>query len=221
MPSPAVLSSEWNSKIERVNYNSTAEFLNECIDNCKTALDQLRTSDKSLHNRWWTALKFFAYDKPTKDAVEGAAPLKPALVGVMSDEPGDLDCYWGLPCHLGTLEFMSDTLIDAAATGRQHVQNPVDDLQSFMWTAVWGTVHNPRAKAKSDATTQDTQDRLWEWRQQLTGERTGRTSALRAFEQNVPPIVKQMSALVRAWRRALDDYDLELEFGDAFEFRGR
>ncbi|KAI0754535.1 hypothetical protein C8Q80DRAFT_1139655 [Daedaleopsis nitida] len=87
----------WDTAAERVNYEPTATFLNNCVDNCVNALKRLRKSNNDLRDHWWTSLKFFVYDKPTKDGVEGAAPLKPDLVGVASGEAGDLVCYWSPP----------------------------------------------------------------------------------------------------------------------------
>ncbi len=41
---------------------------------------------------------------------------------------------------------MSDSSGDILRYGNtEYVQNPVDDLQSFMWTALWETVFNRRA----------------------------------------------------------------------------
>ncbi|KAI0696205.1 hypothetical protein C8T65DRAFT_37573 [Cerioporus squamosus] len=46
----------------------------------------------------------------------------------------------------GTPEFMSDSLRMALRhDDKDYVQNPVDDLHSFMWTALWATVFNRRA----------------------------------------------------------------------------
>ncbi|KAI0754522.1 hypothetical protein C8Q80DRAFT_1139573 [Daedaleopsis nitida] len=90
MPQPDVLSG-WDPDDEKVSYKPTATFLNNCVDNCYDALAKLRQSHEDLRNCWWpTTLKFFVYDKETKDGVEGSAsPLKPHLVGVASDEAGN------------------------------------------------------------------------------------------------------------------------------------
>ncbi|KAI0754539.1 hypothetical protein C8Q80DRAFT_1139662 [Daedaleopsis nitida] len=91
MPQPDVLSG-WDpdESDEKVSYKPTATFLNNCVDNCYDALAKLRQSHEDFRDCWWPTLKFFVYDKETKDGMEGSAsPLKPHLVGVASGEAGN------------------------------------------------------------------------------------------------------------------------------------
>ena len=97
---------------ERENYGRLVKFLNSCVDNCDRAYPMLRgelsqlssissfLELKPLKDRLWPTLKFFAYNRETKDGIDAGAPLKPALVAGKS-MPGEPDCYWSLPPTAG------------------------------------------------------------------------------------------------------------------------
>ncbi|KAI0754555.1 hypothetical protein C8Q80DRAFT_1139693, partial [Daedaleopsis nitida] len=87
LPQPDALSG-WDPEDEKVNYEPTATFLNDCVNSCHDVLAKLRQSHEDLRDCWWPTLKFFVYDK---DGVEGSAsdPLNPHSVGVASGEAGN------------------------------------------------------------------------------------------------------------------------------------
>ncbi|RDX48574.1 hypothetical protein OH76DRAFT_639563 [Lentinus brumalis] len=66
----------------------------------------------------------------------------------------------------GNPRFMSDSSGDTLRYGNtEYVQNPVDDLQSFMWTALWAAVFNRRALEGVGAVEQK---KVRAWREQLS-----------------------------------------------------
>ena len=75
---------------ERDWYSPIAMLLNNCVDVCNGALDgstftATRDSRPRLHGR----LKFITCDEPTEGGVEGAAPVKPDLVGGLELTSGE------------------------------------------------------------------------------------------------------------------------------------
>ncbi|KAI0754527.1 hypothetical protein C8Q80DRAFT_373071 [Daedaleopsis nitida] len=188
-----------------------------------------RHSDKE---GFWTNLGGAAGHNPyLKNVVNAAQRLEKALdkLGLSTECRAlliDGECVGFLPEYFvdpphagnvfGTPEFMSERLI--AALRKVHstyVQNPVDDLNSFMWTTIWGTVFNPRADASQRSAA--AQETLEQWQKMLKTHE--RLSALSEIEDRVPPnsssLVKGISSLIAEWRPAL--WNLGKKFGDAFE----
>ena len=98
---------------------------------------------------------------------------------------------------------MSRWLRDALEFERQYVQNPMDDLQSFMWTALWATVYNPLADDNAEEQKWQTN----EWRTQLRNrEDIGRGYVLSQvlvaefMEPEHALLVRRMSPLFRQWQ---------------------
>ncbi|KAJ3730942.1 hypothetical protein DFJ43DRAFT_1082134 [Lentinula guzmanii] len=76
---------------EKEHYRDFIDFMNKGID---SSLAQLPEADKALYRD----LKFYVWDKPTKDGIEGAQPLKPDGAGVLGFEADELDnLYWSPP----------------------------------------------------------------------------------------------------------------------------
>ena len=71
-------------------YPPLTAFLKNCVGACH---DALRTSKsaaaKVTHSCFYDLLKFITYNKTTEDSVDGAARVKPDLVGGMDLAPGD------------------------------------------------------------------------------------------------------------------------------------
>ena len=68
-----------NAGLERDWYTHLAKFLDGCVDACRGT-----TGDG-----FYGDLKFIVYDRTTEDGVEGAAALKPVLVGGLGLVPGE------------------------------------------------------------------------------------------------------------------------------------
>lgn len=91
----------------------------------------------------------------------------------------------------------------------KYTRHPVDDLQSFMWTASWGTVFNRLALEGAG----DVQiNRVQYWRRTLPHVPSG--GRIMAFEELINPVtplednaplVKKMSPLFRRWKYGLED----------------
>ncbi|THU87888.1 hypothetical protein K435DRAFT_325277 [Dendrothele bispora CBS 962.96] len=94
---------------ERENYPLITDFLNECVENCKTAYNeavahqelQEKTSScfpklKKAGSHWWPDLKFSVYDKRTGDEVDGAEPLQQDIVGTHLELDILSRCVWGV-----------------------------------------------------------------------------------------------------------------------------
>ena len=64
------------TKAEKDWYSPIAAFLNNYVDACNAALPAA-AEDARLYDR----LRFVVYDRPTVDGIEGAAPVKPDIVG--------------------------------------------------------------------------------------------------------------------------------------------
>ena len=114
----------------------------------------------------------------------------------------------------GTPEFMSTRLRKAWEHGEPHVPFPVDDLQSFWWTALWAAVYNPRCPS-SDW-------KIQRWRAQLG---SGRWWDVRDDVWSVctprqveAALVKAILPLLREWIGSL--CQLSVDFEDAFELLG-
>ena len=73
---------------ERTWYPPLATFLNNCVDACHSAL-RGSTSAAAKDPRFYDRLKFIVYDKNTEDGVDGAAPVKPDLVGGLDLKPDE------------------------------------------------------------------------------------------------------------------------------------
>ncbi|KAI0754525.1 hypothetical protein C8Q80DRAFT_373079 [Daedaleopsis nitida] len=184
-------------------------------------------SQDSDGDGFWKDLIVATTEESLKAVVRAAERLEKALaqvglsteclaVLIDSDMAAPLEGYFSSSEHSGVIsgtpEFMSERLIAALREVElTYVQNPVDDLKSFMWTTVWGAVFNPRADGSQ------MQNRLVHWRRMLRTHE--RLSALSAIEGSVlddsSPIVKGISSLIRMWRRELED--LEVKFGYAFK----
>ena len=79
---------EWpTSGKETAWYTPLEIFLNNCIDACHCALRPSKSAGKDP--RFYDRLKFIVYDKPTVDGVDGAAPVRPDLVGGLDLKSGD------------------------------------------------------------------------------------------------------------------------------------
>ncbi|KAG6817512.1 hypothetical protein H0H93_007201, partial [Arthromyces matolae] len=95
-----------DSKSERQTYSSIVKFLNICLDNCKTAYGHARASQpllfpddpksQLLESPFLAKLRYFVYDKPTKDSVDRAAPLKPDGAGIFTatNSVEEISCSW-------------------------------------------------------------------------------------------------------------------------------
>ncbi|KAJ3983677.1 hypothetical protein F5890DRAFT_1566305 [Lentinula detonsa] len=80
---------------ERKHYPGFIDFLNEGI---KSSLAQLPKGHKALYRD----LKFYVWDRPTKDGIEGAQPLKPDGAGVLGFGADKLDnLFWSPPAEGG------------------------------------------------------------------------------------------------------------------------
>ncbi|KAF5374056.1 hypothetical protein D9757_010723 [Collybiopsis confluens] len=72
---------------ERSHYTGLVKFLNTGLDSCKAGLGS------EVQQAIYKELKFYAWDKPMQDGVDGAHPLKPDLAGVLGEgEPDSL--FW-------------------------------------------------------------------------------------------------------------------------------
>ncbi|KAJ3784708.1 hypothetical protein GGU10DRAFT_314422 [Lentinula aff. detonsa] len=80
---------------EREHYQSIIAFMNQGIG---SSLARLPKDHKALYGD----LKFYVWDKPTKDGIEGAQPLKPDGAGVLGFEADELDnLFWSPPAEGG------------------------------------------------------------------------------------------------------------------------
>ncbi|KAJ3991385.1 hypothetical protein F5050DRAFT_1207213 [Lentinula boryana] len=80
---------------ERMHYRGFIKFLNKGIG---SSLAQLPKDHKALYRD----LKFYVWDKPTKDGIEGAQPLKPDGAGVLGFEAEELvNLFWSPPAEGG------------------------------------------------------------------------------------------------------------------------
>ena len=66
-------------------YPPIATFLNNCVGVCHGVLSAVATEDS--RPRFYDRLKFITYNMTTVDGVEGAAPVKPDLVGGLDLKP--------------------------------------------------------------------------------------------------------------------------------------
>ncbi|THV01940.1 hypothetical protein K435DRAFT_717872 [Dendrothele bispora CBS 962.96] len=90
-------------RAERLNYRRIADFLDQCVKNCKSAYTLAHGKSRKNSrfgklqqsgSHWWPGLTFFEYDKQTGDGVGGAEPLKPDFVGA-HDKPDEKErCFW-------------------------------------------------------------------------------------------------------------------------------
>ncbi|RPD66591.1 hypothetical protein L227DRAFT_649286 [Lentinus tigrinus ALCF2SS1-6] len=140
------------------------------------------------------------------------------------DTAAELKTYFSSSKHAGAIsgtpEFMSDAL--RTVLTRDYVQNPVDDLHSFVWTALWATVYNRRTLegAGDDDSKMDVQG----WRKSLSGDGSERSKTLSDIAHPLidvsghAPLVKGMSPLFRKWKSSLET--LEVRFIIAWRVPG-
>ncbi|RPD53235.1 hypothetical protein L226DRAFT_563964 [Lentinus tigrinus ALCF2SS1-7] len=86
------------ARVERLNYQPLADFLNECVYHCKDVYASLRRKKPSplkLGTPWFPNLVFSPYDRPTGDKVPGAPALKPDIVAGQRKLNRKTVCYWG------------------------------------------------------------------------------------------------------------------------------
>jgi len=106
---------------------------------------------------------------------------------------------------------MSTDLRDAISNSIAYVQSPVDDMHSFLWTAIWATLFNIQHFGKSPNEA--------EWRNYLQGDMHARDSVpSRMLAGRVQrngeysPLLRSMIPVLRGWRRKLEemseDWDL-------------
>jgi len=74
---------------EQAWYPSLATFLNNCVDACHDALGSNSAAARGSPPRFYDRLKFIVYDKITVDGVDGAAQVKPDLVGGLDLVPDE------------------------------------------------------------------------------------------------------------------------------------
>jgi len=74
---------------EQAWYHSIATFLNDCVDACHLALDSDCAAASDSRPRFYDRLNFIVYDKITVDGVDGAAQVKPDLVGGLDLAPDE------------------------------------------------------------------------------------------------------------------------------------
>ena len=75
---------------ERDWYSPIAVFLNNCVDACNGALGGYTfTATRDSRSRLYSRLKFITCDEPIEGGVEGAAPVKPDLVGGLDLTSGE------------------------------------------------------------------------------------------------------------------------------------
>ncbi|KAJ3978944.1 hypothetical protein F5890DRAFT_1469690 [Lentinula detonsa] len=125
---------------EREHYRDFINFMNKGID---LSWAQLPEADKALYRD----LKFYVWDKPTKDGIEGAQPLKPDGAGILGFKADELDnLFWSPPAEGGqqiaipveVKENWSELVLQAATYARcMFSANP---LQQFV--PVIGYKHN-------------------------------------------------------------------------------
>ncbi|RPD55403.1 hypothetical protein L226DRAFT_538241 [Lentinus tigrinus ALCF2SS1-7] len=85
------------ARVERLNYQPLAGFLNECVFHCKDVYASLRRKKPSplkLGTPWFPNLVFSPYDRPTGDKVPGAPALKPDIVAGRRKLNKKTVCYW-------------------------------------------------------------------------------------------------------------------------------
>jgi len=75
--------------VEQAWYPPIATFLNNCVAACHVALDSSSAAASGSCPRFYDRLKFIVYDKITVDGVEGAAQVKPDLVGGLGLVPDE------------------------------------------------------------------------------------------------------------------------------------
>ncbi|KAG6815220.1 hypothetical protein H0H93_010526, partial [Arthromyces matolae] len=100
---PLTMASETD---ERLNYSAIVNFLNTCLDNCKTAYDNARDfqplmfpddhKSQLLEIPFLAKLRYFSYDKATKDSVDKGVSLQPNGVGILTPTtaPQEMFCSW-------------------------------------------------------------------------------------------------------------------------------
>ncbi|RPD56209.1 hypothetical protein L226DRAFT_615734 [Lentinus tigrinus ALCF2SS1-7] len=85
------------ARVERLNYQPLADFLNECVFHCKNfyaSLCRKKPSPLKLGTPWFPNLVFSPYDRPTGDKVPGAPALKPDIVAGRRKLNKKTVCYW-------------------------------------------------------------------------------------------------------------------------------
>ncbi|RPD65743.1 hypothetical protein L227DRAFT_540670 [Lentinus tigrinus ALCF2SS1-6] len=178
----------------------------------------------SSEDHFWMKLRgAVAQDEYLEQVVIAAERLEKALakLGVSTeckallidgDMAAELKTYFSSSEHAGAIsgtpEFMSRSLRAALEMNdKEYVQNPIDDLNSFVWTALWATVFNRLALESTAPKAQHVQ----RWRDQLSGEDGGsRADVLAAVSQRVTevndyaPLLRGMSPLFRKWSSTID-----------------
>ncbi|THU84726.1 hypothetical protein K435DRAFT_687003, partial [Dendrothele bispora CBS 962.96] len=108
----------------------------------------------------------------------------------------------------GTAEFMNQSLRRAVEEQLSYLQSPVDDMYSFLWTALWCTLFNTHECGESIQEKQ--------WRKELQGSLSDRVSVLTEVVKGgtekiktISSIVRDMIPLLRDWKKSLDDLSIE------------
>ncbi|HVG01558.1 MAG TPA: hypothetical protein VM842_01655 [Nitrospira sp.] len=112
----------WNQNSEAPNYAPLVAFLNQCVEICDdiydsidlTKLHQLKKRNPKptfrivgRARRWLPHLRFMVYDRPTREGIHSAKPLKPDFVGVDDAEmqgEKDVVCCWSPPSPDASME---------------------------------------------------------------------------------------------------------------------
>ncbi|KAI0754533.1 hypothetical protein C8Q80DRAFT_373695 [Daedaleopsis nitida] len=222
--------------LHHIKHSASSEAIESNNEGAQGSHDRSGAEGAKRHSDkegFWTNLGGAAGHNPyLKNVVNAAQRLEKALAKLgLSTEcrallidgecAGFLPEYFVDPPHagnvFGTPAFMSETLIiqSQKMANSIYVHNPVDDLNSFMWTTIWGTVFNPRADASQRSAA--AQETLKQWQKMLRTHE--RLSALHEIEGSVPddssPIVEGIPSLIRIWRRELED--LEITFRRTFK----
>jgi len=105
----------------------------------------------------------------------------------------------------GTYEFMSKGLVNAVLDREPHLHSPVDDLESFYYTAQWATAFNDGASGgRHNGTT------IQQFREKIAGDRREQATATItrlhpiAAETDYGPFFARSLPLLAPWRLKSD-----------------
>jgi len=108
----------------------------------------------------------------------------------------------------GTYEFMSQNLVNAVRASRPYLHSPVDDLESFYYTAQWAVVFNDGARGGKH-----NGDGVREFREMISGNRrsdailmvlSNHPSFWERREQEYGAFFTNSAALLRPWFEKLN-----------------
>ncbi|KAG6851996.1 hypothetical protein C0991_004335, partial [Blastosporella zonata] len=112
----------------------------------------------------------------------------------------------------GTPAFMSTAARMAFEGGRAYVQSPIDDMESFYWTAVWATLNNTKSLSTSD--------KEEDWKRWLATSNSDRRAVTQEIKQvafsnksrrECSPFLAVMAPMLQKWWELLEKTKFQWE----------